>query len=84
MQEETEHERVSPHAPDILFSAVNCEMHSWQDFRVRKGTKSFHVLTGDQELEVRTATCGPEIDQLQHAKPVSHMITKLINAPFVC
>ena len=28
-----------------------------------KGTKSFDTLTGDQELEVRTATYGPEIDQ---------------------
>ena len=27
-----------------------------------KGTKSFDVSTGDQELEVRTATYGPEID----------------------
>ena len=39
-----------------------------------KGTKSFDVLTGDQELEVRTAIYGPEIDQSQHAKSVSHMI----------
>ena len=28
-----------------------------------KGTKSFDILTGDQELEVRMDTYGPEIDQ---------------------
>ena len=28
----------------------------------------------DQELEVRTATYGPGIDQSQHAKSVSHII----------
>ena len=33
---------------------------------------SFAVLTSDQELEVRTATYGPEIDQSLHAKSVSH------------
>ena len=38
-----------------------------------KGTKSFDVWTGDQELEVRTATYRPEIDQSQHAKSVSHI-----------
>ena len=37
-------------------------------------TKSFDVLTSDQELEVRTATYGPEIDQSQHVKSVSHII----------
>ena len=36
--------------------------------------KSFVVLTGDQELEVHTATCGPETDQSQHAKSVSYII----------
>ena len=40
-----------------------------------KGTKSYDVLNGDQELEVRRATYGPEIDQSQHAKSVSHIIT---------
>ena len=30
--------------------------------------KSFDVLTGDQELQGRTATYGPEIDQSQHTK----------------
>ena len=28
-----------------------------------KGTKSFDILTGDQELEVCMDTYGPEIDQ---------------------
>ena len=32
-----------------------------------KGRNSVDALTGDQELEVRTATYGQEIDQLQHA-----------------
>ena len=31
-------------------------------------------LTGDRELEVRTATYGSGIDQSQHAKSVSHII----------
>ena len=39
-----------------------------------KRTKSFDVLTSDQEVEVRTATYGPEIDQLQRAKSVNHII----------
>ena len=33
-----------------------------------KRTKSCNVFTGDQELEIRTANYGPEIDQSQHAK----------------
>ena len=36
--------------------------------------KAFDVLTGDQELEVCTATYRPEIDQSQHTKSVSHTI----------
>ena len=32
------------------------------------------VLKGDGELEVRTATYGPGIDQSQYAKSVSHII----------
>ena len=40
----------------------------------RKGTKSFDVLTSYQELEVRTATYGPEVDQSQHVKSVSQII----------
>ena len=39
--------------------------------------KSFDVLTGDQELEVRTAIYGPEIDRSQRAKSVSHIIKGL-------
>ena len=42
-----------------------------------KRTKPFEVLVGDQELLVRTATYGPEIDQSQHVKSVSHKITDL-------
>ena len=38
-----------------------------------KRTKSFDVWTSDQELEVRTATNGLEIDQAQHTKSVSHI-----------
>ena len=34
----------------------------------------FRFLKGDRELEVRTATYGPGIDQSQHAKSVSHII----------
>ena len=41
-------------------------------------TKSFDVLTGDQKLEVRTASYGPEIDQSQHVKSVSHIIKLII------
>ena len=33
---------------------------------------------GDGELEVRTATYGPGIDQSQHAKSVSHIINYII------
>ena len=32
------------------------------------------LIIPDRELEVRTATYGPEIDQSQHAKSVSHII----------
>ena len=35
--------------------------------------KSFDNLTGDQELEVHTATYGREIDQSHHAKSISHI-----------
>ena len=34
----------------------------------------FDVLTSDRDPEVRTAAYGPEIDQSQHAKLVSHII----------
>ena len=36
----------------------------------------FRFWKGDRELEVRTATYGPEIDQSQHAKSVSHIIIR--------
>ena len=36
------------------------------------------ILKGDPELEVRTATYGPGIDQSQHGKSVSHIITFII------
>ena len=38
----------------------------------------FQFWKGDRELEVRTATYGPEIDQSQRAKPVSHIIIIII------
>ena len=41
----------------------------------------FWFWEGDRELEVRTATYGPGIDQSQHAKLVSHIII-WINALF--
>ena len=43
--------------------------------------KSFDILRSDQELEVRTATYGPEIDQSQHMKSVSH--TCIINVHII-
>ena len=38
----------------------------------------FRFWKGDWELEVRTATYGPGIDQSQHAKSVSHIIKGLM------
>ena len=38
----------------------------------------FRFWEGDWELEVRTATYGPGIDQSQHAKSVSHIIIIII------
>ena len=38
----------------------------------------FGFWEGDRELEVRTATYGPGIDQSQHAKSVSHIINYII------
>ena len=49
-----------------------CLLHGFVDYFGQK-TKSFDVLTGDQELEDRTATYGPEIDQSRHAKSVSQI-----------
>ena len=34
----------------------------------------FDILTSDQELEVCLATYGPQIDQSQHMKSVSHIM----------
>ena len=39
----------------------------------------FRFRNGDRELEVRTATYGPGIDQSQHAKSVSHIIIFVIS-----
>ena len=39
----------------------------------------FRFWKGDRELEVRTATYGPGIDQSQHAKSVSHIINQDIH-----
>ena len=41
---------------------IRCLLHGFVDYSGKR-TKSFDVLTRDQELEVRTATYGPEIDQ---------------------
>ena len=38
----------------------------------------FRFWKGDRELEVRTATYGPGIDQSQHAKSFSHIIIIVI------
>ena len=58
----------------LLYDFVNCP---------GKGTKTFEVLAGDRELEVRTATYGPEIDQSQHARSVSHItITIMLKQHF--
>ena len=42
----------------------------------------FRFLKGDRELEVRTATYGPGIDQSQHAKSVSHIIMNDTQIPY--
>ena len=52
---------------------IRCLLYGFVDY-FGKRTKSFNVLTSDQELEVRTASYGPEIDQSEHAKSVSHII----------
>ena len=52
---------------------IRCLLYGFVDYS-QKGTKSFDVVTGDQELVVRTATYRPEIGQSQHAKSVSHII----------
>ena len=57
------------------FSIITTAIYISLDY-YGKGTKSFDILTGDQELEVRTATNGPEIDQSQRAKSVRCPCTK--------
>ena len=42
----------------------------------------FRFWRGDRELEVRTATYGPGIDQSQHAKLVRHIIKTNISLKF--
>ena len=46
---------------------VRCLLYGFVDYSSGKRVKSFEVLTGDQELEVRKATYGLEIDQSQIA-----------------
>ena len=48
----------------------------------KKRNLSFDVLTGHQEEEVRTVTYGPEIDQSQHVKSVSHIIIRVTSKSF--
>ena len=52
---------------------IECFLYGFVDYS-GTGKKSSDVLTGDQELRVRTAINGPEIDHSQHAKSVSHII----------
>ena len=62
----------------LTFRALNpCLLYGLVDYSGKR-TKSFEVLTSDLELEVRTATYGPEIDLSQRAKSVSHVIDILI------
>ena len=42
-------------------------------------TSYVFTVTGDLELEVGTATYGPEIDQPQHTKSVGHIINHYMN-----
>ena len=58
-------------------TVIRCLSDGFFDYS-GKGTNSFDVLTGDQELEDRTANYRPEIGQSQHAKSVSYIIIKLI------
>ena len=52
---------------------IGCLINGFVDY-FGKETKSFDVLSGYQELEVRTTSYGPEIDQSQRTKSVSHII----------
>ena len=51
---------------------IRCLLYGFVNYSGQR-TKSFDVLTSDQELEVRTYV--PEIDQSQHPKSVSHIIS---------
>ena len=56
---------------------IRCLLYGFIDYSGKR-TKLFDVLTSDQGLKVRTATYGPEIDQSQHAKSISHIIKPVI------
>ena len=56
---------------------IRCLLYGFVDYS-EKRTKLFDILTSDQGLKVRTATYGPEIDQSQHAKSISHIIKPVI------
>ena len=58
---------------------IRCLLYGFVDY-CGKGTKSFNDLTGHQDLEVHTATYGPEIDQSQHEKSFNHIIKAYTNA----
>ena len=52
---------------------VNKMFIIWLCLLFYKKNELFDALKGDQELEVRTATYGPEIVQSQHEKSVIHI-----------
>ena len=52
---------------------IRCLLYGFVDDISGNGTKWSDVLTGDQELEIRTATYGPGIDQSLHATSISHI-----------
>ena len=51
---------------------IRCLLYVFADYF------GFEKVIKKQELEVRTATYGPGIDQSQHAKSVSHIINYII------
>ena len=53
---------------------IRCILYGFVEYS-GKETKSLNVLTGDQELEDHMATYGPEIDESQHVKLASNIIT---------
>ena len=61
---------------------IKCLLCGFVDYSGKR-TQSFDVFSSDQELEVGTATDGPEIDQSQCTKSVSHIITVII-CPKTC